>query len=405
MPDVVSLQPPNATPYVLALSEALAVAAGLPTAEFDTLWNPRTCPAAVLPFLAQASGVLLWKTSWSEAKKRWVIERTIALKRRRGSELSFAEHLSFVDAQLVRMRTPPQRAVARVTRTPAERAAWARRFAELRIRTINIRHHRRGRLVVGQCWGGEHRAAGVSTSDLYAGLRASLVVDGEESDVTLRILDDAPALQLQAAVTTQRTLSTLGKPIGRQRLVPRGSEASSSVYSFQPGDLVRETLAPGSAPVEIAPASVRQGLSLPPTVVAGAPIGGRRRVVRASRAAQGQYDSYRLYDAARARSSLARPPGSFVAGSTRLGQPAFELHLDVDMKRHRPGRRAFPLSWRGVLRAHDPQPMTEVLAAARAAKLGRDRVLVRTNLYRPIAVGDGLPLDGSYRLGQIVRSL
>ena len=49
--------------------------------------------------------------------------------------------------------------------------------------------------------------------------------------------------------------------------------------------------------------------------------------------------------------------------------------------------------------------MLLVLAAVRAAKLGRDKVEVRTSLHRPITLGDRVPLDGSRRLGQVIRSL
>lgn len=49
------------------------------------IWNPDTCPAAVLPWLAWALSVDRWDNSWSEETKRNVIRVSIEVHRRKGT--------------------------------------------------------------------------------------------------------------------------------------------------------------------------------------------------------------------------------------------------------------------------------------------------------------------------------
>ncbi|GIX38020.1 MAG: phage tail protein I [Silanimonas sp.] len=79
-----SLLPPNATPAERALEGATARLADVSTPLRD-LWNPDTCPAALLPWLAWALAVPGWQPDWSETAKRRAIARSIAVHRRRGT--------------------------------------------------------------------------------------------------------------------------------------------------------------------------------------------------------------------------------------------------------------------------------------------------------------------------------
>ena len=49
------------------------------------LWNPDTCPAPLLPYLAWARSVDHWDESWSESAKRNVIKAAFLLHRRKGT--------------------------------------------------------------------------------------------------------------------------------------------------------------------------------------------------------------------------------------------------------------------------------------------------------------------------------
>lgn len=65
-----SLLPPNSTQLERALEAALAEETEVP---LRTLYNPNTCPAHLLPWLAWAWSVDRWDNDWPEAIKRSVI--------------------------------------------------------------------------------------------------------------------------------------------------------------------------------------------------------------------------------------------------------------------------------------------------------------------------------------------
>jgi phage tail P2-like protein len=50
-----------------------------------TIWNPATCPAALLPWLAQGVSVDVWSDAWPEAQKRAVIAASPMVHRLKGT--------------------------------------------------------------------------------------------------------------------------------------------------------------------------------------------------------------------------------------------------------------------------------------------------------------------------------
>lgn len=96
------LLPKNAT----ALERAFSVAAGRfnPPAVVPSLWNPATCPAAVLPFLAWALSVDEWDHGWPIEKKRAVIAAARAIHQKKGTPLAVRTSLAALgqpDADLI----------------------------------------------------------------------------------------------------------------------------------------------------------------------------------------------------------------------------------------------------------------------------------------------------------------
>lgn len=79
-----NLLPPNATPQARAIAQACAALGELPT-PLRPLWNPDTCPVALLPWLAWSMGVEDWDATWPEATQRAVIKASIPLRRIRGT--------------------------------------------------------------------------------------------------------------------------------------------------------------------------------------------------------------------------------------------------------------------------------------------------------------------------------
>lgn len=76
------LLPLNATDQERALSEAIG--RDVPVVVRET-WNPDTCPAALLPWLAWAFNVDTWDATWTEAQKRGVIKNSVAVHKQKGT--------------------------------------------------------------------------------------------------------------------------------------------------------------------------------------------------------------------------------------------------------------------------------------------------------------------------------
>lgn len=87
LPEFVSILPPSATAAERAIERLTARIDDIPTPIRD-VWNPDTCPAALLPWLAWALGVYVWRTEWSEPVQRSVVRNAIAIKRRQGTAAS-----------------------------------------------------------------------------------------------------------------------------------------------------------------------------------------------------------------------------------------------------------------------------------------------------------------------------
>ncbi|WP_312689262.1 phage tail protein I, partial [Brevundimonas nasdae] len=96
---VTSLQPPNAPPGDRAIEAAVAVrvARGL---DMLALWDPATCPADLLPWLAWGLSIDIWDAEWSEQTKREMISDAIARQRRKGSVAAVREVLEAFDVGL-----------------------------------------------------------------------------------------------------------------------------------------------------------------------------------------------------------------------------------------------------------------------------------------------------------------
>lgn len=98
-----SLLPPNATAQerALALTTARGGAVPVPIRE---LWDPDTCPADKLAFLAWAFGVDEWDPAWSDEAKRATIRDAVLVQSRKGSVWSIRrvlQNAGYGDAEII----------------------------------------------------------------------------------------------------------------------------------------------------------------------------------------------------------------------------------------------------------------------------------------------------------------
>ena len=94
-----NLLPVNATPLERAISDATGRVGEIPVNPHD-LWNPVTCPAHLLPWLAWGLSVDRWSGNGSEARKRTEIAASIKSHRVKGSRASIEDVLARYDELL-----------------------------------------------------------------------------------------------------------------------------------------------------------------------------------------------------------------------------------------------------------------------------------------------------------------
>jgi phage tail P2-like protein len=78
------LLPNNATSLEIALAESIARISDVPVPARD-VWNPDTCPANLLPWLAWAFSVDEWDADWTDAQKRAAIKAAVPVQRYKGT--------------------------------------------------------------------------------------------------------------------------------------------------------------------------------------------------------------------------------------------------------------------------------------------------------------------------------
>ncbi|HBN7642434.1 phage tail protein I [Pseudomonas aeruginosa] len=87
MSDQPSLLPPNASPLERKLEQA-TLRLGTMAVPLRELWNPETCPANLLPWLAWTLSLDSWQPYWPEAVKRARIRSAVDIQRRKGTAKS-----------------------------------------------------------------------------------------------------------------------------------------------------------------------------------------------------------------------------------------------------------------------------------------------------------------------------
>ena len=84
---VPQLLPQSSTRAERSLEAATARLGDVPSPLRD-LWNPDTCPVALLPWLAWALSIEAWSPDWPEPAKRARVRQAIELQRRKGTAAS-----------------------------------------------------------------------------------------------------------------------------------------------------------------------------------------------------------------------------------------------------------------------------------------------------------------------------
>lgn len=142
------LLPWNATTLERAIGDATARISDVPV-PLRALWNPNTCPPALLAWLAWAFSVDEWDPNWTDWQKRLFIKRSVELHRYKGTIGAVSDALRALsfDAQVQEWfaqspdGTPYTfRVLLEVDQVGIDQAAFAALFAVIE-RTKNLRSH------------------------------------------------------------------------------------------------------------------------------------------------------------------------------------------------------------------------------------------------------------------------
>lgn len=94
------LLPPNSTPMERNLAAVCSQIENIPVPLRD-LWNPDTCPAELLPWLAWSLSLDSWKAYWPENIKRARCREAISIQRRKGTLRSVADVVASFGGDIV----------------------------------------------------------------------------------------------------------------------------------------------------------------------------------------------------------------------------------------------------------------------------------------------------------------
>lgn len=411
-----SLLPLGSTPLMRAVSlEGAARRDDFPAELVGASWDPWTCDAALLDWLASAASVDVWVPAWDDLRKRAAIAAAPGLHQVKGTLEGIARHLAEAGGELRQAVTPSKRVFATPTVTKEVRDAWLERMPQIRVYLGNEKGSARGLSFNRQGFAGHGFARFDAGAGLY-GRRAELV-DGDQVTPLRRARLETTERQAEA-LELERVFIPGGKapalyagraflgqaymalPVSPPRVVTYALRRS---YAYQESHVHLDTVSPGLEPLEVGHTRISAKGVAGRSAFAGR---GVNRFASADRAPWLLYDRVLLQD--------GRRDGPWVrahsfAGHARLAPPRFTATLLVDAPGRLPSHAAVARTWiagRSFSVPHDVAPLASALAAVRVSKAHRDRVLVDAATFRPRQFADRIPLDGSFRFGaQVPRSL
>lgn len=414
------LLPSNSTAWERAVSGASGERRPIDADIVRRVWDPWTCPAHILPFLAHAFSVDLWEDDWSETRQRVVIANAIRDQRNIGKLAGLRAYLGYMDVEIISTVRPPARIFSGRTMTRAEREAWLSELPQVRTFRILERGNARGRCFSGGITFKQFFATSPEAADEFDGglsyfaegfgaseegslgpasskgrrfyfpndaakrtrRRARWVVDGVETDA--RVENLPLGFQVFGKAKAGGAAYPNLRPGPARFFIP--STAAERIVSIAPVASVgewRKPVGPQLVPVTAEPELVAQrGLA------GGAVFSGR---------CFGQYylpstAPYRLFERyAVFKPSLAykRPAVQFM-GVGRYGAPPHTAEVRVKIRGKRSAAQAgegIPIPKTRFWLPHNPVPVIRACRAAEAARRVSDTVLLNTKTARTFTAG------------------
>ena len=384
-------------------------------AKFKRPWE---CQLHLLPFLAFEESVDIWNENWPEWKKRSVIASAPADHAIKTTEAGIRRYVDIADGEVRQVVAPPEGFFAASDLSKAEMDAHIAKHPKVR---ITLARGTSSALVMDGSYCGDgfvdEASTGIDDGPSLWGRRAYLVQDGVQTLLQLtRIRTDS---EERAGVVTERivtpgraTAESFADEIGADVGFADGWDAPPRFYTVsldQAYSHVESRLELSMVEVGFMPRDTRYiRESLVGDGSAHAFAGGFSDCGFAGRNDGGELlaDVLRLYDPAIPSPVLA---GGGFADVNRVGMAHHTAEILIDWRMAHVPHSAIvaDLSFAG----EDPAAPEEatrrsfLLDAVASSKRLSDRIGVTFQTRRPRTLGDGIPLDGSFRLGDTIDNV
>ena len=418
----VSLQPINRTDLEVLLEEAGADRiAGIPVPIRD-MDDPDKIPADALPFLAWARAVGVWDDNWPGWLKRKAIRNSVYLRQRTSTLEAYEGWLDLLGADVVDVIAPPGGCFATEGQTKEQKLAFLERFAQLRITlrrapgpgdegTFYAAPYRAGE--VGSYAGANFAVPG--TARQRYGRKAIIVDHGVETEV---IWSTAGVVESDGGIVPVERITVPGEARGSEPFVGTVFVGGSRSFA-EPFETTSRilTLGPDRSPQTSVRLPMVERQANPLEVVSVTPERVSERSETADQpmmtggmvgdfiymntAPDRYYDRFYLFDEDRVPLTQTSSYGTFIGYSWTEITP-----FTAELRVHYPGETSERSAYAGAFVDMIPEPssgrLERIATAVRAGKAARDKTYFTAQTKRTRTLQDGIPLDGSYHLGDLI---
>ncbi len=417
MTDLVTLLPPNHTPFEEALSLSVADALDIPV-DLPLLVRPYEIPAPLLPWLAWGVSVDLWKDDWPEEKKRAAVARSIPWHKIKGTRAAMTEAIEFMGGEALRYIVPPNTPFASAPLTNEEYEDYLARFAQLRLYPYVERSQEAALCVYyeGPEWGflgpinpvkaRYTRTATLLDKGVETTLTVKTVTPEEAADGTAVEYDEVViAPKPTAAFHCDADFPDAGQflvddfGVG-QRIVRIPTEVN---YSYRLGREQYTTFWPDGDLIDIYPRNIAEAHEMQNCGLY--PDGGAEGdgvfdqiFMPPTISWRYLYDQWHIHDPERAPDARH---GTMFCDYSRYGMPAYHAEVQTRIVKSRPVF-AYGEFMDGFFIDSDQEEISDIADGIVAAKSLRDKIGIDTKTYSIPRVGDRQRV-GTLKIGQHIE--
>lgn len=415
MAEASPLLPSNQTPFLAAedLTDAAALAA-LDPAIIRRSKDPLLCAPGIVPLLAWERSVDLWYDDWSEAKKRDVVDRWYDHERLKGTPAGIRAFQRLVDAKVTALVLPPVGLYGIAEYSEAERAQYLARLDQVRVHRyypvdLDADGFFAGESFLGEdfydsepaFFGYRKRAflhSGGIVTDLTVDWQETVDVEGRSVHLERVILPGRLDAGLYADCDHYGADFFDADGLG-ERII---EIANPATYRSDYGRLQFGYVVPRNRRVAVEPQTVTEiGPPDPAGTFAEADFYADGSFLMPDTGWTQVYDRYYLHTPD-ASIELIETGGCYY-GEARYGIAPYTAEVTTRKLGKQLEYGADEFFGVGYYLPPELEDWRRIIDAAALSGSGRDTLYVQTATYRWPLLSDGLPLDGSWPLDEMIE--